>query len=44
MYELPAAFEGAQCLITNLGREAVSGRMTLRPYECFVLLAGADGN
>ena len=36
-FELPAEFEGADCLITNLGRENVSGGMMLKPYECFVL-------
>ena len=36
-FTLPEAFEGAECLITNLQRTAISGDMTLRPYECFVL-------
>jgi len=36
---LPERFEGAACLITNLGRKAFTGSMTLKPYECFVLYA-----
>ena len=36
-FMLPEEFEGAKCLITNLGREEIAGTMTLKPYECFVL-------
>ena len=36
-FTLPEAFEGAKCLITNLGRKEIAGSMTLKPYECFVL-------
>ena len=36
-FTLPEEFEGAKCLITNLGREEIAGTMTLKPYECFVL-------
>ena len=36
-FALPAEYEGAACLITNLGRREIAGQMTLRPYECFVL-------
>ena len=36
-FSLPEEFEGAKRLITNLGREAITGSMTLKPYECFVM-------
>ena len=36
-FELPAEFEDAQCLITNLGRGKITEKMVLKPYECFVL-------
>ena len=36
-FTLPEEFEGAKCLITNLKREEITGSMTLKPYECFVL-------
>ena len=37
MFEVPAEFEGAKCLIANMKREEISGSMILAPYECFVL-------
>lgn len=36
-FTLPEAFEGTACLIQNMERGAITGSMTLRPYECFVL-------
>jgi len=36
-FTLPEEFEGAKCLIANFGREEITGTMTLKPYECFVL-------
>ena len=36
--ELPETFtEGAQCLITNMGRKVFDGKIILNPYEAFVL-------
>ena len=36
-FTLPEEFEGAKCLIQNMDRAAITGSMTLKPYECFVL-------
>ena len=36
-FTLPGEFEGAQCLIQNMKRGEITGSMTLKPYECFVL-------
>ena len=36
--EFPETFaEGAQCLITNMGRTAFDRKIVLNPYEAFVL-------
>ena len=36
--ELPETFaEGAQCLITNMGRKVFDRKIILNPYEAFVL-------
>ena len=36
-FEVPAEFEGSQCLITNLDRKVFKGKIVLKPYEAFVL-------
>ncbi|MBQ7850172.1 MAG: alpha-glucosidase C-terminal domain-containing protein, partial [Clostridia bacterium] len=36
-FTLPEEFEGAECLIQNMDRAAITGSMQLKPYECFVL-------
>ena len=35
---LPAGWEGAKVLLTNWDRSAVSGRLTLKPYEALALI------
>ncbi len=41
-FDLPAEFEGADCLISNL-ENRYAGRVTLRPYEAFALYQMGSG-